>query len=220
LLTGPVSDHEAEVLDLTLLGAVRDGDSVLVAADSSVWRSDGMGSASYQGTATKFRRLRSQLPETLVLFGAYGDQDVGERIAAWLERSTAWGNWNELVRVAGDMLRRANTAEGVTKDAITHAMVAGSIQGELGIERIGPYGATEANENPAFLGNGRVAAQVGWDIAAEAAPAMSNEERLRLVMRRTTMAVVPLGPPLCYWRVTSDGVEELESDTSGFPRGL
>lgn len=203
---------------MTLLGAMRDGDSVLVAADSLVSRSDAYGGASFVGTAVKFRRLRG-LNDTFVLFGAYGDQDIGEPIALQLEVSQAWASWSELLNVAGDILRRTNGALGMPRDRLTAVMVAGSLRGELGVHRIGYWGTAETEENPAFLGNGRVVAQVGWDIAAVAAPAMSNEDRLRLVMRRTTMTVMPLGPPLHYWRVRTDGIEELAPDTD-FPRQL
>ena len=199
---------------MTLLGAVFDGDSVLVTADSYVWRSDAYSFASYQGTGVKFRQLR----DTLILFGAYGDQDIGERIAAQLDVSTAWGSWSELLKVTGDMLRRANTAEGVTRDRITAAMVAGYLGAALGVHRIGPYGSTEADEDPAFLGNGRLVAHAGWAMTTDAAPELSPEDRLRLVMRRTTAAVQPLGPPIRYWRVAPSGIEELAPDSEGLEK--
>ena len=80
---------------MTLLGAALDGDSVLVTADSVVTRSDGMGSAMYEGTTVKFRPVRESTT-TKVLFGFYGEEFVGEPIASELDRSTAWPlgtNW-------------------------------------------------------------------------------------------------------------------------------
>jgi hypothetical protein len=91
-------------------------------------------------------------------------------------------------------------------------MIAGYIDGEPAIHRIGEYGQPEARESPAFLGNGRVAVKVGWQIAQEANADMSAEDRFRLVMRKVVAEVVPLGPPIRYWRATTDRIEPLDDD--------
>jgi hypothetical protein len=208
-LVRTLADQEIEALPMTLLGAVRDGDSVLVTADSAVWHSDHAGTASYQGTTVKFRPLRN----TNALYGFYGEESLGESVAAELEVSQAWANWNELARVTGMFLRARNIMPGLNPNHFTHVMVAGELGGDLGIHRINAWGMPEAQENPAFLGNGRVVAKVGW-IAAEAIdPDMSAEDRLRVVMRHTVAEVQPLDGPIRFWRVTrSEGVQELESD--------
>jgi ATP-dependent protease HslVU (ClpYQ) peptidase subunit len=207
-VTASLSDQQAEALPMTLLGAVEDGDSIIVGADSIVTRSDGMGSASFEGTTIKFRQLR----DTQALYGYYGSQNVGEPIGAQLEASTRWGKWSELPRVAADLIRQVSTAPGFPKHELTRIMIAGYIEGEPAIHRICEYGQQEAQETPAFLGNGRVAAKVGWQIAQEANADMSVEDRFRLVMRTTVAEVVPLGPPIRYWRVTTESIEPLDDD--------
>ena len=198
---------------MTLLGAVQDDESILVTADSNVWRTDGQGGASFEGTTVKFRSLRDgPQHDGYVLYGFYGSEHIGEPLGVQLESSMAWARWDELNRVAGDMFRRANTAPGMTQDKFTSALFAGCLQGELGIQRINYWGRQEAQEDPAFLGNGRIVAKAAWAAAAEIDPAISNEQRLRLVMRHTVNEVQPLGPPILFWRVTCDGIEDLEPE--------
>lgn len=198
---------------MTLLGAVRDDDAVLVTADSNVWRTDGQGGASFEGTTVKFHRLREDSRQGgYLLYGFYGSEHIGEPLGAQLEASSAWAKWDELLRVAGDMFRRANTAPGMTQDHFTSCLFAGCLMGEFGIQRLNYWGRQEAQEDPAFLGNGRIVAKAGWQVAAEIDSAMSAEDRLRLVMRHTVNEVQPLGPPINFWRVTCDGVEDLRPE--------
>jgi hypothetical protein len=204
-----LSDQQAEVLPVTLLAAVFDDDSIIVGADSVLTRIDAMGMAAYEGTTIKFRQLR----DTNALYGYYGSQDVGEPIGVQIEASIRWATWSELLPVATDLIRSKTTAHGFPKNELTSLMFAGYIEGEPAIHRIGEYGHQEAQESPAFLGNGRVAARVGWQIAEGANVDMSVEDRLRLVMRQTAVGVVPLGPPMRYWRVTSQDIDPLEDDT-------
>ena len=82
----------------------------------------------------------------------------------------------------------------------------------FGVFRIGPYGQPEAQEDPAFLGNGRVAAAVAWNVATEMAESASVEERLQSVMHHTVEKVTPLRSPIRYWRVSSVGIAELAPD--------
>jgi hypothetical protein len=113
---------------MTLLGAARDGDAVLVTADSILWRTDGQGMASFQGTTVKFRRLRDSArgSDGYLLYGFSGSEHIGDRHGVQLESSMAWGRWDELIRVVGDMFHRANTAPGVTQDTLTAGLAAGS----------------------------------------------------------------------------------------------
>ncbi len=202
-----LADQEVQNHPVTLLAAVRDGESVVLAADSNVWHLDSNVSASWVGTAVKFRRLR----DTCALYGFYGEQSIGEPIGLQIERSTAWARWHELVPVVGDRLREANTVPGLPREQVTSVLVAGYLEGELGIYRIGPYGTPEVDESPAFLGDGRIVAKTGWYIAEETQPDMAADARLRLVMRHTVHQVGFLGFPVRFWRVTTAGIEELDA---------
>ena len=200
-----LADQEVQNHPVTLLAAVRDGESVVVAADSSVWHVDRNMGASWEGTTVKFRPLRN----TRALYGFHGEQTIGEPMGIQIEKSTAWARWPELVAVVGDRLREVNTVPCLPREQVTSVLVAGYLEGELGIYRIEPYGRPEVDESPAFLGDGRVVAKTGWHIAEQAQPDMAVEARLRLVMRHTVRQVGFLGFPVHFWRVTPGEIEEL-----------
>ncbi len=63
---------------MTLLVAVRDGDSVIVAADANVWHRDSASVPSWEGTAVKFRPLR----ETYALYGFFAAESPSTLLGA------------------------------------------------------------------------------------------------------------------------------------------
>ena len=188
-----------------------DGETVIVGADSNVWRVDAYSNASYMGNTIKFRQLERN--GVHVLFGFYGSETVGEPIGVEIEASMGWVNWTDLVKVASDSVRRGYLSHMHQQGDQTGIFLAGYLADEPGIETINVYGSAEANENPMFVGNGRLVAKTAWKATIDANPDLSVEDRFRLVFRHTVNEVKPLGPPIRYWKVTRDGgVEDLDPD--------
>lgn len=136
----------------------------------------------------------TRVARTDVLFGYFGQERVGESVRTLLAKHESFEDWKELVETVATLLTEDNLQPDNRQDQGTSAMLAGFLSSSAGIVRVDPWGNLMALEDPSFLGNGRVVAEVAWRVSA-AIQGASIEHRLRRVMYETCDFVRPLGPP-------------------------
>jgi hypothetical protein len=201
-------------IPMTILGAVHDGHgTLLVAADSAQVNTD---SHSEAATVRLVEKL-SPLGEHLV-WGWHGSDGRGDRIGAYLASLDAIADWPTLEDGCGPAVKNAN-AEGWigAPGTRTQCLIAGLIGRRPGVLVVDADGKTQFSDDALFVGWGRVAALVGWQVAKSQESSLSFEERFVNVMELTIATVWGLEPPLSLWRITALGCDQLRGldDSSG-----
>jgi hypothetical protein len=175
---------------MTLLGAAKADSSVYVAADSlQTWATEGYGS-----TVDKLY----QLHDLSVVWGFHGNVEAGMTFQKHVDNYTP-GSWGEVPyfyeQAAGMLVREYFNRGGFG------ALFGGCLGGEWAIRAFGPNRLE--TEDSCFVGNNRLAAHVGWKLAAAIPNELSQEDRLGAVMQNVIDASSPfLSAPLNMWRIT------------------
>lgn len=181
---------------MTLLAAVHDGKSALVAADSlGVWPGEGYGES-----VDKLYRLGTQS----VVWGYYGGSEQGDQYIEAVRRCVdkrAFLSWDDLTYWLHDDAEALDRQYAV-KGGFT-ALFAGCIKGEWRIAAFGAHQLTSPEGDWCFVGKNRLSAKVAWQSVAAVPNTATQEERMSQIMDATISAGDPyLGLPLNMYRIT------------------
>jgi|HubBroStandDraft_6_1064221.scaffolds.fasta_scaffold799420_1 hypothetical protein len=197
-----VSAAELAELPMTLLGAIRSGDELLVGADGQLVVTDARSEAAESKTVEKLHRI----PGQLLVWGYVGSDDVGQPMREFFD-AVKLTDWQALGDASS--LRLHEVVRDNPNPHRSEVLIAGYLGGKLGIWTADETGCVSSSPNLAFSGYGRVAARVGWRTIQRLAPALSFEERVRHLWTETIDEVYGLGPPLSLWRITPDSCERV-----------
>ena len=192
---------------MTILGAVHDGSgTVFVTADSGEIQSDNRSEATDLRLVEKLQ----QVPNRLLVWGYQGDDGRGDRIGAYLSSLGDLSDWQTLADGFGPAVRDANRSGWIETPATkTQGFVAGLVSGEGGMVVADPDGHVTLTNDFLFIGWGRIAAKVAWQVASAHPSPLPVKDRLVGLMETTIDTVWGLERPVSLWRVTGEGCEHL-----------
>ena len=136
---------------MTILAAVRVGETILIGADSLEIRQQ----AGYGETVDKLRRI----DRTSVVWGYYGNGDAGKVFQNYVE-DTPPRSWDDLTYRFQSVVERLD--RDYTLQGGFGTLFAGELRGELHITAFGSH--HRSTPDGVFLGLNRLAVQTGWEI--------------------------------------------------------
>lgn len=189
---------------MTLIAAVSDAKSVVIAADSKQISTD---NRSGGGTTEKTVDKLIQLGSESVFWGYQGSSEIGEPFRDSINTAMPFKDWFDLTDRCGPELRSLNDIDPRIRAQSrpgTSVLFAGFLNGILDIIEIDQWGTFHPHPGYGFIGWGRLATQVGWIVAGEARSDLI--ERFRLTMDTVMAEIDGLGGPISAWHITRKGV--------------
>lgn len=190
---------------MTLLGAVKDGSTIYLAADSFVWHSDGASDASVVGSTD--RKFVSFPGISRIMVGYHGAETSGEPLLDSLVDRKYLG-WGDLVSFVAGTARAYNCLIWQYSPKHVSLLLAGYFGDHAGIYKIQKWGQYEEVSECGFIGNGHSAAAVAYAVGQEI---LRGEHKVRTFVMAMEAAVKEfgeLGTPAYYWRIGPSGDPE------------
>jgi hypothetical protein len=183
---------------MTLLAAVREGDHICIAADSLEIHS----AAGYGSSVNKLERWGDRK----LVWGWYGNSNAADALRQSMVTYGAPLSWEDLeykYDSAVQMLDQQNAQTGGFA-----ILVAGFLDDKWKIKALGRHHLDSENPDEwCFLGQNRLAARVGWDVASDT---LELEDRFYLVMDAVIRdSPNVLGGPVTGWRITPTACEPI-----------
>ena len=192
---------------VTLLAAVRDGDTAIIAADGL----EGWGSQGYGSDVDKLEGAYKDENGPQLVWGGYGDGNAVKVFRKWL-KDRAHSSWGSLLYEGPFEVSALDT------DCVPigfGVLMAGRLEGKVDIRVLGMqerHGPEDADHRLTciFMGQNRLAAHVAWDAVTESAPEMPLVDRFRLTMKHVVESSTHiLAGPVRGWVVTPTTCEQI-----------
>jgi hypothetical protein len=204
---------------VTLIAALRTAECVLLAADSETHN---------QAVRVSVRKL-GMLDQRPIAWGFAGDESIGLDFGAWLKErdwteSEDWESFREAAARALAALngRRRTLAElskaTLAPESFTDVLIAGYIQAQSGILELDSDGGSSLRSmlDLVAIGSGKNHAIIVLQTlkALNGLRQFNAAQLLRMIMGIAATTAPECGPPIRFLRITTTGVEEIDSPTS------
>lgn len=198
LVSPPVSIDSDEGWPMTLVGAVRCGNALILAADEREVRSDSTGGSTWS-LVDKWHQVATEP----VMWAWVGEGEVGWRWGEWFESQRDL-SWDGIEAEGSNELRRLNLAAPHGKTA--GIVVAGFVRGDPGIVGFDHTGQMKCphREHEYAQGNSEFGFALArhWGARHSLSSARHFTELFALTVERD-----PFLQGLRFWSVTPDGVD-------------